>query len=259
MIDNMTIKSYWDRITKHLTAEFFEDKYYVKKEGNNDYTFKLYNPENMTSSYLKIVCAHINTIGQNVHFKIKNSLRKWWFGDKSIKDFSKHDYEAAINLLFPLVFILGTIQSGVLKLGAKYVFANIFMWVVVLFAYWIGFQLWWNRRKNVERVVSSEFFAIACFCDILQTFGEWFGTMIGILGAGVGLITLIFFGNEAGQMFNLIGLNFMQQYGAFTVIIGPIIGFFIIVAFRIIAEIFRLFSSLVNNTKDIAENIKNNM
>jgi hypothetical protein len=165
---------------------------------------------------------------------------------------------AAINLLIPFAVIYTTVDSGVFKyIGAKFIFAIILSWLVIAFAGWIGFQIWWIRRIKVIDTVSSEFIATTSFSEILQTSGEWLGTLIGIIGAGVGLIALIFLGDEANSLFQFIGLNFMN-FGAMVIIIGPIIGFFIIILFRFFAEQLRLFASLVNNTKDIAANLKNN-
>jgi hypothetical protein len=166
---------------------------------------------------------------------------------------------AVLNLIIPFAVIYTTINSGVFRYGppAKYIFAIILVWLVVMFASWIGFQIWWNRRANIVNISSSEFVATASFSEILQTLGEWLGTMLGILGVGVGLIALIFLGEEANYLFRLIGLSFMS-YGAAVIIIGPVIGFFIIVLFRFIAEQLRLFATLVNNTKDIATKMKNN-
>ena len=117
----MTIKCYNDRITKRFTPEFFEDKPYVEYKGNNDYTFKLYNPENKTSCYLTVVCASINKKGEEVDFHITGSLRKWWYGGMSVKDFSKQDFETAINRLFDILevskkkkihFFISSIEIG---------------------------------------------------------------------------------------------------------------------------------------------------
>jgi len=162
---------------------------------------------------------------------------------------------AVINLIIPFAIIYVTIESGAFQFGAKYVFAIIFSWLVVFFASWIGFQLWWNRRAKIKDMASSDFIATVIFSQIFQTFGEWLGTFIGIIGAGIGLIALIFLGNEAGYLFNLIGMDFMS-YGAMVIFAGPVVGFFIIILFRFLAEQLRLFASLVNNTKDIATNIK---
>ncbi|MDR0313836.1 MAG: hypothetical protein LBI14_09590 [Treponema sp.] len=165
---------------------------------------------------------------------------------------------AVLNLIIPFAVIFTTVDSGIFGWGppAKYIFAIILVWLVVIFASWIGFQIWWNRRANIVNISSSEFIATASFSEILQTLGEWLGTLLGILGVGVGLIALIFLGEEANYLFRLIGLGFMS-YGAAVIIIGPVAGFFIIVLFRFIAEQLRLFATLVNNTKDIAANLKN--
>lgn len=164
---------------------------------------------------------------------------------------------AVINLFTPFGVIYMTIDSGVFRyVGAKYIFAIIFSWLVIAFASWIGFQLWWNRRAKVMNSASTEFIATTSFSEILQTYGEWLGTLFGIIGAGVGLIALIFLGNEANNLFGYIGLDFMS-FGPMVIFIGPVIGFFIVIIFRFFAEQLRLFASLVNNTKEIAANIKN--
>ena len=163
---------------------------------------------------------------------------------------------AAINLVIPFAVIYATVDSGVFRyVGAKYIFAIILSWLVIMFASWIGFQIWWIRRLKTNDVFSFEFIATTSFSEILQTFGEWVGTFIGIIGAGVGLIALIFLGNEANSLFRSMGLSFINL-GPMVIITGPIIGFFIIILFRFIAEQLRLFASLVNNTKEIATNLK---
>jgi hypothetical protein len=40
-----------------------------------------------------------------VPFRISGSIRKWWFGDKSLEDFAKFEYEKAINYLFDILDI----------------------------------------------------------------------------------------------------------------------------------------------------------
>jgi len=163
---------------------------------------------------------------------------------------------AVANLFIPFVILYKVIDSGFFSAGAKYVFAFIFVWLSIVFACWIGFQLWWERRKNVIQIYSSEFVATPILSEILQTFGEWLGTLIGIVGAVGGLLASIFLGSEIDYLFYSVGLGFMQ-YGILTVIVGPIIGFFIIILFRFLAEQLRIFAALANNTKEIATNIKN--
>jgi len=162
---------------------------------------------------------------------------------------------AVISLIIPFVVLYQVIDSGFFRFGAKYVFAFILTWVVLLFACWIGFQLWWNRRKKVADTGSSEFIAISYFSGILQTFGEWLGTIIGIVGAGGGLIAFIFLGNDLNYLFRAIGMGFMS-FGVAVIIIGPVIGFFIIIITRFLAEQLRIFAALADNTKEIAGNLK---
>jgi len=139
---------------------------------------------------------------------------------------------AAINLVIPFAVIYKTIDSGIFRnISAKYVFAIIFAWLVIAFACWIGFQIWWIRRIKLTDTASFEFIATTSFSEILQTFGEWLGTLIGIIGTGVGLIALIILGNETSSLFSMLGLSFMN-FGPLVIIIGPITGFFIIILFR---------------------------
>lgn len=163
---------------------------------------------------------------------------------------------AVINLILPFVIMYMVIDSGFFRAGAKYVFTFIFSWLVIVFACWIGFQIWWDRRSKVSEVAESEFIATPIFSEILQTAGEWLGTLIGIIGFGVGLIATIALGNEARYLFDVIGMGSLGM-GPIVIIIGPIIGFFTIIIFRFLAEQLRILAALANNTKEIAENIKN--
>jgi predicted permease len=164
---------------------------------------------------------------------------------------------AGINIILPFVIIYKSIKSRIFNVGAKFVFAVILVWLVIIFACWIGLQLWLDRRKKVTDAASSDFAATSIFSDILQTFGEWLGTLLGIIGAGGGLIASIFLGEESFYLFSAIGMGFMPS-GIMVILIGPITGFFIIILSRFLAEQLRLFASLVNNTKEIAANLKNN-
>jgi MFS family permease len=163
---------------------------------------------------------------------------------------------AVLNLLLPIGVIIKVVTSGVFSImPGKFIVAFIFSWIVVAFACWIGFQLWWDRRKKVETLVASEFVATHSFSEIFQTFGEWLGTFIGIIGAGVGLIATVILGKAGSELFELIGLEFLSM-GALVIVIGPIIGFFIIVVSRFLAEQLKIFAALANNTKEIAASVK---
>jgi hypothetical protein len=163
---------------------------------------------------------------------------------------------AIINLLLPFVIIYKVVDSGFFRSGnAKFIFAFIFSWVVITFACWIGFQLWWDRKSKVKILEDSDFIVTPIFSEIFQTFGEWLGTLIGIIGAGVGLIATVILGEYADYLFQAIGMGFLPS-GIIAVLAGPLIGFIIIILFRFVAEQMRLWVALVNNTSHIATNIK---
>jgi len=163
---------------------------------------------------------------------------------------------AVINLIIPFAILFLAIDSGFFRYGAKYVLAFIFVWLVIVFACWIGFQLWWDRRKKITYLATSEFIATPIFSEIFQTFGEWLGTLVGIIGAGGGLMAALFLGDEARYLFSAMGMGFMS-FGLLTVVIGPVVGFFIVIISRFLAEQLRILAALANNTKEIATNIKN--
>jgi len=164
---------------------------------------------------------------------------------------------AGLNLLIPIGILIGAISGHIFSAGGKMIIAFFFSWIVVSFACLIGFQLWWDRRKKVENLTACEFVATHSFSEIAQTFGEWLGTFVGIVGAGVGLIATVILGRESSYLFSMIGMEFLSM-GAVVIIMGPIMGFFIIVISRFLAEQLRIFAALANNTKEIAVNIKDN-
>jgi len=166
---------------------------------------------------------------------------------------------AAISLILPFVVIFMVVNSGIFQAGGGgFVVAFIFSWFAIAFACWIGFQLWWNRRSQVSDVATSDFVAIPICAGIFRTFGEWLGTLIGIIGFVVGIIaSIILSGDMAWWFFASMGLGFLGGLGPVVIIGGPVIGFFIIILFRLLAEGMMLLAALVNNTKTIAENIKN--
>jgi len=165
---------------------------------------------------------------------------------------------AVLSLLLPFLILFAVIDNDYFNnTGVNYVFAFIFMWLTVVFACWIGSLLWWYRRKKVSEIASSEFIAIPIISDIIQTIGEWLGTLTGIICGCGGLLATIFLGNDLNTLFWAMGLEFMQ-FGMWTIIIGPIIGFIIILLFRFLAELLGIFASLANSTKEIANNMKDN-
>jgi len=165
-------------------------------------------------------------------------------------------FMAIVNLLIPLGVIFVVIESGFLQYsGARVVVSFILSWLIIAFACWIGIQLWWYRKSIVRKIETADLIATPVLSEILQTFGEWLGTLIGIIGAGVGVIVIIFLRDSADYLFSGLGIRFFNL-GPLIVIAAPVIGFFIIIIFRFIAEQIRIWASIANSTKDIATRLR---
>jgi len=163
---------------------------------------------------------------------------------------------AMFNLFIPLGVIFYTIKSGFLQnSGTKIVVGFIFLLLVICFASWIGFQLWWYRKSSIKKAESSEFVATPIVSDLIQTFGEWVGTMIGIIGAGIGLVAIIFLGDSTGSLYRGCGSRLMQ-FSPLIIFMGPLFGFLNIIFFRFIAEQIRIFAAIANNTKEMVKKIR---
>jgi len=153
---------------------------------------------------------------------------------------------ALISLIgLPVGSIIFAIQLGIFNMGAQGVIWFILTWFCVVFAGWVGFQLWWARKSQVGEVKESEFVATPIMADIFRTFGEWIGTILIIVGFGGGLFGLIVM--SANGYLNAI------PGGPALVLAGPIAGFFIILFFRLVAEGMKLFVSIANSCRDIAK------
>jgi len=172
-------------------------------------------------------------------------------------------FMAIVNLLIPLAVIFVVIESGFLQYsGARIVVSFILSWLIIAFACWIGFQLWWYRKSIVKKIQTADIIATPVLSEIFQTFGEWLGTLIGIIGAGVGIIVIIFLRDSADYLFSVYGIKFLGfaikffDLSLLIIIAAPVAGFFIIIIFRFIAEQIRILASIANSTKDIASKLK---
>ena len=156
---------------------------------------------------------------------------------------------AALNLLLPFVILYIAVENKIFELPFKYGLAFILTWVGLLFACWVGFQIWWDRKSKVVQLVkeNDEFVATPVVTHLIQTIGEWYGTMIAIMGTGISLIGGVLLGEESRMLGSLVKMDFLRG-GFLFVFIWPVVGFVIIVAFRFLAETLRALSSIANNT-----------
>ena len=158
---------------------------------------------------------------------------------------------AIINLILPLYVLYMAIDNRVFESPAKFIIVFLLVWIIIAFAGWVSFQLWWDRKSKIIPISSEgdEFVATPVFSHLIQTIGEWLGTWIGIVGFGVALLTTIILGDKGSQLTHLVGLGFIMKTGIFFIILMPIYGFLIIVATRFLAEQFRAFAAIANNTR----------
>ncbi len=157
---------------------------------------------------------------------------------------------AILNLLLPIFILYQAIDNNIFEAPTKFVIAFLLVWIILAFAGWLSFQLWWDRKSKViaTSLEGDEFVATPVFSHFIQTLGEWIGTWIGIVGFSVALLTTIILGDEGYYFGRSVGLPFLET-GFIAVILMPIYGFLIIVVSRFLAEQFRALSSIANNTR----------
>lgn len=156
---------------------------------------------------------------------------------------------AAVMLLVPFALLYQLIDMGIFKHGtAGMIVAFILIWLVVAAAGWFSFQLWWERAGQLSQTSQQgdDFVATPVVSNLLQTFGEWLGSYMAVVGFLATLIAMIFMGNTAGLgvIPGISGGN-----GLWGLISFPIAGFITIVVFRWLAEMMRALVAIANNTR----------
>lgn len=155
-----------------------------------------------------------------------------------------------INLVLPIYIFYQAVNTGVFDSGASYIIVFLLVWIIIVFASWISFQLWWDRKSKVIATSSNddEFVATPVFSHFIQTTGEWLGTWIIIVGFSYALLTTIFLGGNALYLSAQIGIPFLRTGFPF-IILMPVYGFLIIAATRFLAEQIRAVASIAKNTR----------
>jgi hypothetical protein len=166
-------------------------------------------------------------------------------------------FMAVINLAVPLAILKKGLDFEIFDAPAKYSVLFISVWAVIAFASWISFQLWMDRKAKVEStsMVGDDFMATPVFSHFFQTMGEWMGTWIAIVGFFVALMITIVLGEESSYFTEGLGIGFITS-GFSSVVVLPLVGFFIIVITRFLAEQFRALTSIANSTAQNTRHIK---
>ena len=157
---------------------------------------------------------------------------------------------AIVNWLIPIYVFDQASDNRIFDSPTKFVIVFLLLWVIVAFAGWVGFQLWWDRKSKIDMssTAGDEFIATPALSHFIQTLGEWIGTYIGIVGFGFALLTTIILGEEGYYLGRNLGIPYLET-GWMAVITMPIIGFLIIVFSRFLSEQIKALSSIANNTK----------
>ena len=124
------------------------------------------------------------------------------------------------------------------------------IWIVLSYASWFSFQIWWDRKSKVYSTSSEgdDFIAIPVFSHFIQTLGEWIGSWLVIVGFLISLTTILFFSKEMKILSSLADIPIIENQIIFLITV-PIIGFLIIVITRFIAEQSLALSSIANNIR----------
>ncbi len=130
------------------------------------------------------------------------------------------------------------------------IFVFLLLWLIIAFAGWVGFLLWWDRISKIDFCSTSgdEFIVTPAVSHFIQTLREWFGTWFGLVGFGFALLATLILGNEGDNLGQGIGLPYLET-GWTAVFTMPIVGFLIIVFSRFLAEQIKALSAIANNTK----------
>ena len=158
---------------------------------------------------------------------------------------------AILNAIFPF-FVLYWFIGFFKGLEGEQIFGMILLWLIFLAAGWFSFQLWWNRMSKVNTLTADndEFVVTPVYAHLLQTFGEWLGGYVAIIGTLSSLFLWIFIDpSSTGNLFRYVGGEALFGLGITGILIAPIYGFLILVSFRFLAEIAKALASIANNTK----------
>lgn len=156
---------------------------------------------------------------------------------------------AILNILLPVYVLFKAIDEGIFSEEGKAVFTFLILWLAFALLCWFGFQLWWNRREKViqSSYSGAEFAATPVLAHFIQTIGEWYGIIVGVLGFLSGLLSLLF-GYEDRYGRNDFPM-LLGDLGWSLIFLGPVIGFFIVFLFRFLSEAIKVLAVIANNTK----------
>ena len=95
MYDNLSIITADYLVISHLSESFFTSRNLVFEKIYNQNAYKLYNPKNeFNKAPLRV---QLDEFGRSI--RIKGSIRKWYFGENSLEDFTLKSFIECVNLI----------------------------------------------------------------------------------------------------------------------------------------------------------------
>ena len=161
-----------------------------------------------------------------------------------------YGFIAFINLIPPIYLIFEAAENEIFDLKGKIPILFCIIWIIITYASWVSFQIWWDRKSKIFSTSSEgdDFIAIPVFSHFIQTLGEWIGSWLVIVGFLISLTTLLIFNEEMKMLSSIADIPIIENQMLFLITV-PIIGFLIIVITRFIAEQSRALASIANNIR----------
>lgn len=152
--------------------------------------------------------------------------------------------------LFPIIVLISAIRFNLFDAPFKIVLAFLLIWIVLLIAGATSLLLWWDRKDHISKHAdaSTDFIVSLSFAHFIQTFGEAWAVVIGLVGTAVSLVTGIFLGGEGSYQMSRL-LPFPSEIGFIGIIAFPIAGYLILIFSRFISEQIKALATIANNTK----------
>lgn len=156
----------------------------------------------------------------------------------------------AANVLIPVGIIINLVKYSE-WLPGQVIACMVFLLLLSIPIAFVGAMIWINRGNNLEKEVAggSRFVAIPIVANLIQTFGEWLGFMIGVGGFVGVLLILLFNSEELSYVLPVSGFAYM-------LIVYPIAGFLTVVFGRFLAEACLVFASIANHSQSIDKEVK---
>jgi len=117
---------------------------------------------------------------------------------------------AILNAVFPFYMIYTAIDNNLFNAPFKFVMVFLLIWFLIIIASFFSFNIWWNRKNKIENLIKDDdsFIATPVFAHFIQTFGEYAGTYIAIVGSLGALFASMFLsGRDGYQLSRQIGIN----------------------------------------------------